>query len=223
MAGEILKLFLLMLSGFPCVLGQRVACSGGMECRPQLECPQFVEETEKLSLLTKSSNEYREKLSELKNLICDKKDKKVCCISETRTDSPGRLEDDRTCSNGRECRAESDCPGFQLEKTKLNSLDRGSKEYQEKLTEIKDLVCNRKSKKVCCVPEPDEGGCSEGRECRPVADCPLFELEKTQLTFMEKGTDAYQQKLTEIKELVCSTREKKVCCLRNFIELPTIS
>ena len=43
------------------------------------ECPRFKEEKTKLSSLSKNSEEYKEKLRELKRLVCNKTLKKVCC------------------------------------------------------------------------------------------------------------------------------------------------
>ena len=125
------------------VCGQDGDCTGAMECRDQQDCKNFLQEKDMLRLVDRKTEEYRATLSHLKSLICNKREKKVCCeLSES--------EEDIKCSNGRECLLVEHCPLFQLERSQLNFIEKGSQEYQQKLTEIKALMCNRKKMKVCC-------------------------------------------------------------------------
>ena len=127
------------------VCGQDGDCTGDMECRDQQDCKNFLQEKDMLRLVDRKTEEYRATLSHLKSLICNKREKKVCCDPEL-----SESEEDIKCSNGRECLLVEHCPLFQLERSQLNFIEKGSQDYQQKLTEIKTLVCNKKNMKVCC-------------------------------------------------------------------------
>ena len=113
-----------------------------------------MQEKNKLKLLTRNSDEYKQILSEIKSLVCNKRLKKVCCVQEaleTITLDPRIRGDDLICREERECLAVTDCLLFELEKNQLNFMKKGSEEYKQKLEEIKGLVCNKQKKKVCCL------------------------------------------------------------------------
>eukprot|EP00092_Neocalanus_flemingeri_P034504 GFUD01037517.1.p1 GENE.GFUD01037517.1~~GFUD01037517.1.p1 ORF type:complete len:430 (+),score=115.47 GFUD01037517.1:90-1379(+) len=65
----------------------------------------------------------------------------------------GILGVDGDCGEGRECRLGEECPGFMEERSRLQSMRRGSGEYRALLRELKRLVCNKKWKAVCCDKE----------------------------------------------------------------------
>ena len=54
-------------------------CGDGFECKPREACPEFSEKRRLLRNLTKASPEYDELLADLKELVCNAKDKTVCC------------------------------------------------------------------------------------------------------------------------------------------------
>ena len=63
---------------------------------------------------------------------------------------------DKTCPRNIPCMPHTSCPpAMDLFKT-LGMMDRGSKEYLKQANIIKELVCNKKEKAVCCVVEPVE-------------------------------------------------------------------
>lgn len=129
-------------------------------------------------------------------------------------------EDDIPCDSGMECRNVKECKNFAEQKDRLRVLDKNTEEYREIIGDLKRRVCNKKEKKVCCETELSEDveKCDQGRECRPLEECPLFTLERSQLTFIEKGSKAYSEKLAEIKALVCNKKKKKVCCFKIFTD-----
>ena len=125
------------------------------------------------------------------------------------------LAQETPCPGPMQCRDQQDCQDFLQQKERLGVLDRQSDQYRDTLRQLRNRICDKRSKTVCC--EPGEGKCPEGRECRAVSECPLFQLEKAQLTFIERESQKYQEKLGEIKSLVCNKNMKKVCCFRPFI------
>ena len=54
-------------------------CDKSSECVPASQCPPILSKWERLNSLTRGSSEFYSLVSELKKLICDKKEKKVCC------------------------------------------------------------------------------------------------------------------------------------------------
>ena len=107
------------------ILGADISCGRAKECRGQEECPAFLQEKNKLKLLTRNSDEYKQILSEIKSLVCNKGLKKVCCVQEaleTITPDPRIRGDDLICREERECLTVTDCPLFELEKNQLNFM-----------------------------------------------------------------------------------------------------
>ena len=147
-------LSLIIICSCTCILGSDIICGRAMECRRQEECPAFLQEKSKLELLKRNSDEYKQILSEIKSLVCNKLLKKVCCdkeLLENITPDPRIRGDDLICREERECLVVTDCPLFELDKNQLNFIEKGSEEYKEKLEEIKGLVCNKRRRKVCCL------------------------------------------------------------------------
>ena len=63
---------------------------------------------------------------------------------------------DKTCPRNSPCMSHTSCPSAMDLFKNLGKMDRGSKEYLEQANIIKDLVCNKNEKAVCCVAEPAE-------------------------------------------------------------------
>eukprot|EP00090_Calanus_glacialis_P033594 TRINITY_DN5586_c0_g1_i4.p1 TRINITY_DN5586_c0_g1~~TRINITY_DN5586_c0_g1_i4.p1 ORF type:complete len:444 (+),score=80.88 TRINITY_DN5586_c0_g1_i4:24-1355(+) len=75
---QILILGCISISAF----AQDLGCSRGKECRQGDDCPEFVKNKELLKSLTRGSTKYNTIIRELKGLICNKREKKICCIKE---------------------------------------------------------------------------------------------------------------------------------------------
>ena len=58
---------------------------------------------------------------------------------------------DTACSAGRRCVSTVDCEPYTRASDKLRQLDRGSAEYRQLLARLKQQVCNRQLRRVCCL------------------------------------------------------------------------
>ena len=54
-------------------------CDSFHDCVPTSQCDSYLNEHEKLENLEKGTSDYKKVLSKLKKLICNKKQRKVCC------------------------------------------------------------------------------------------------------------------------------------------------
>ena len=63
----------------------------------------------------------------------------------------GAEEGDTGCSAGRRCVSTVDCPAYQRATERLQQLDRGSAEYRQGLARLKQAVCNKQLRRVCCL------------------------------------------------------------------------
>ena len=54
-------------------------CEQGMECKKREDCPEFLEKQRMLGTLTKPSPEHSTQLASLRGLVCNAKQKGVCC------------------------------------------------------------------------------------------------------------------------------------------------
>jgi len=105
-----------------------------------------------------------------------------------RTDCPkvlSRKPRDVVCGRQSECVPQANCPDFQNLKKKFQTLGKNTREYKEKLIELKNRVCNRDKKWVCCLrntnPDsmswlPGKGNCGINPELPPQR---VFGGEKT--------------------------------------------
>ena len=62
---------------------------------------------------------------------------------------------DTPCGAGLQCVSAGSCPSFDTERARLDTLTRGSQEWQRLLKKLRSLVCNKEERNVCCqVPAP---------------------------------------------------------------------
>lgn len=64
---------------------------------------------------------------------------------------------DKNCDPGYECIPNSDCDSYQEKRNKLDTLERKTQEFNDLLSEMRQLVCNRRRKRICCeveAPQP---------------------------------------------------------------------
>jgi len=59
-------------------------------------------------------------------------------------------ETDNRCKDGKECLHRDSCPSWSSKRARLDSLEKSSKPYKDLLAELKEEVCNRSEKGVCC-------------------------------------------------------------------------
>ena len=91
------------------VSGQDTPCEAGQRCASAGSCESFTAEKRKFDQLTSGSQEWRRVLEKLRSLVCNKKERKVCC---------GKNEKEESFQNTTEVSEISDSPNF------VPSLDR---------------------------------------------------------------------------------------------------
>merc|ERR1711862_217236 len=99
MTRKILSLFFLLVI-FTCTLSQQrdKPCSRGFECVKRDECDHYNAGIKRSKEVTKRSKEWNDIIQPLKSLICNQKDRKLCCkIKSNNPDSPGYLPGDGEC------------------------------------------------------------------------------------------------------------------------------
>ena len=74
------------------------------------------------------------------------------------------LAQDSPCGVGLQCVATDDCESYQLDSEQLRQLPSSSSEYRQLLARLKQLVCSRQPRKVCCSPSPRHLPAVDGRE-----------------------------------------------------------
>ena len=74
------------------------------------------------------------------------------------------LAQDSPCSAGLQCVATAECESYQLDSDQLRQLRSSSSEYRQLLARLKQLVCSRQPRKVCCSPSPRKLPAVDGRE-----------------------------------------------------------
>ena len=72
--------------------------------------------------------------------------------------------EDSLCGAGLQCVATAECESYQLDSEQLRQLPSSSSEYRQLLARLKQLVCSRQPRKVCCSPSPRKLPAVDGRE-----------------------------------------------------------
>ena len=80
------------------ILGQQSReCEEGYECVPADDCEVFKNNRENLKTLEKDSSEYKVLLRSLKNLVCNKNPRKICCQAQIPSSSPSWIPSNGQC------------------------------------------------------------------------------------------------------------------------------
>ena len=91
---------------------------------------------------------------------------------DIKTVDEGIDESDRRCGNDEICKYQTDCPEFLKQREIFRGLRRGSQKYKDTLERIKNRVCNKSKKGVCC-PNPKKEDWLPGKgECGTNPDSP---------------------------------------------------
>ena len=111
--------------------------------------------------------------------------------SSQRLDSP-----DGDCDGGFVCKSTQDCPSYLVKKEQADSLkSQGAAEYEAVLKELKDMVCNKAKRGVCCEESYEVvngkivksvGECRSSQDCRskPELEVPQYvEQPSLQVSF----------------------------------------
>merc|ERR1712012_1139983 len=118
----------------------------------------------------------------------------------------GAVEEvDKTCKTEETCLPDSQCQIFQ-EKLKLkDELEKGSAERTAIVNQLKNEVCNKKERAVCCP--------CEGNSCVSIADCPSAQqLIAERKRIKSSNPTAAAQILSRLQANICNKEEKKICC-----------
>ena len=112
---------------------------------------------------------------------------------------------DRRCEQGKRCVSQVYCLRFLKNKELLKGFDRGSRQFKEMIAILKETVCNKKAKAVCCKIEEY---CDDGKSCIPLDQCRYVEDIRAKY---ENGEYAAKD---ELIGLICNEKEEKSLLLK---------
>eukprot|EP00092_Neocalanus_flemingeri_P015778 GFUD01017082.1.p1 GENE.GFUD01017082.1~~GFUD01017082.1.p1 ORF type:complete len:578 (-),score=97.32 GFUD01017082.1:48-1781(-) len=115
-------------------------------------------------------------------------------------------ETDRQCGNDETCKYQTNCPEFLKQKTHLLSLQRGGQEYKETLLKIRNGICNKAKKAICCPNPKKDDRCERGFSCLKEDQC------KYAQDLRKKYRNGDNQAKQELIDLICDRKERKFCC-----------
>ena len=129
-------------------------CQDQAECVFKDQCQTFTQANNRLKSLTRGTNERNTLLSLIKGSVCNKAARGVCCPEDP-------------CDLGQTCVDQDQCQEFQQLRQKLTEARRGSPERSRLLAELKDNICDKETKTVCCNPS------TASPAPRPTGSCDL--------------------------------------------------
>eukprot|EP00092_Neocalanus_flemingeri_P029387 GFUD01031904.1.p1 GENE.GFUD01031904.1~~GFUD01031904.1.p1 ORF type:complete len:569 (+),score=93.67 GFUD01031904.1:60-1766(+) len=125
---------------------------------------------------------------------------------DIRTVNDEIYETDRQCGNDETCKYQTNCPEFVKQKTHLLSLQRGGQEYKETLLKIRNGICNKAKKAICCPNPKKDEKCERGLSCLKEDQC------KYAQDLRKKYRNGYNQARQDLIDLICDRKERKFCC-----------
>ena len=129
-------------------------CQDQAECVIKYDCKAFTNAEDILENLPRGSDERSRVLSLMMGSICNKAARGVCCPKDP-------------CDLGQTCVAQDQCQEFKQLRKKLKRAERGSPRWSSLLTKLKDKVCDKETKTVCCEPS------TPSPAPRPTGSCDL--------------------------------------------------
>lgn len=114
---------------------------------------------------------------------------------------------DVSCLARETCLPLMECPYWLDRNREKDSLPRGNRQREEIVTQLKNKVCNRRERALCCPP------CADGSPCLPSASCPSVMRKLAKRKELKRSRPAEAARiLEELQSLVCDKREKLICC-----------
>ena len=81
-----MKIIIFLVSFLLCVIAQKDSeCQDGFKCVPVIGCFHYKKQQDRLKQLSKGSSEFKAIRKELASLVCNKRERKICCDT---TESP---------------------------------------------------------------------------------------------------------------------------------------
>ena len=105
-----MRLFLLLSSlGWFSLTACETSCGPEEECLEAVLCPYYNVERQKLDSMSRNTASWTEQLAKLKQLVCNGKERKVCCERNTTTTTNNSFRDPRDAPNYRPSLEEAEC------------------------------------------------------------------------------------------------------------------
>ena len=145
-------------------------CGPSAQCRQLDTCPAAKADKERLQVsfysysvscgginllmlqgLRRGSAEFKQLLKQIRESICNKAEKGVCCPRcEDRSVLPSPVPRTVSCTQSSRslCLVEAECPAAQRLKAEMKG---GNRAARQKLI---SMICNRKERTFCCPPDP---------------------------------------------------------------------
>jgi len=116
---------------------------------------------------------------------------------------------DGRCGELENCIRREKCPAFQLKyQTFKNHQNKQSSEYRDLRDELKDSVCNKKEKGVCC------DACNTGSSCTASNKCPYYgeRMKEYRKLKSQNQNKRAREIIDELRNSVCNKEKRLVCC-----------
>jgi len=121
-------------------------------------------------------------------------------------------ETDKVCGAQEVCLQKEECSSFTEKLDRLNKIEnKKSSEYSKLRRELQTSICNKKEKAVCCKKE---NPCEASNTCIARSDCPYANDQLKEYKRFEKQNkkDTANAILQELRNRVCNTEERLICC-----------
>eukprot|EP00092_Neocalanus_flemingeri_P037572 GFUD01040907.1.p1 GENE.GFUD01040907.1~~GFUD01040907.1.p1 ORF type:complete len:476 (+),score=104.91 GFUD01040907.1:85-1512(+) len=129
------------------------SCPANQQCAIKDSCPYWKEKYLELDELPTGSREKKLLIKEIKSAICNKGKKGLCCPRMDIVEAS-----DKSCSSDSQCKTLDTCEHWGKKQDMLRQLPSQSQEWRNLRNEIRNAICNKERKAVCCPkttePEP---------------------------------------------------------------------
>ena len=118
-------------------------------------------------------------------------------------------ETDKICGEYESCIKKDDCPSFLEKHQQFKSLpNTGSLEYSNLRRQLREAVCNKNEKAICCPKCKTSDECIDRSKCKYADEkIKLYERFKNQ----NKEKDA-KKVIDELRGRVCEKKKRFICC-----------
>jgi len=119
----------------------------------------------------------------------------------------GTVEEvEQTCGADQTCLKIVDCPLYKEKHEEYKSLSTWSSEKENLKRELKEAICNKGSRAVCCP-------CKSPDQCISSADCPYYKDRLAQYQQLKPRNPRQAREIfTELTNRICDKKKRYICC-----------
>ena len=128
-------------------------------------------------------------------------------------------ETHKTCRAHHSCLKIGECPPMKEKQDKMSRIRYStSVEFGNLKRELREAVCNKNERAVCCPNPPSENiektekTCIANHNCLKIEECPLFKEKLNNFRIAKPQSVEYKNLKQELKEAICNKKDRAVCC-----------